>query len=210
MLHLLLAAPLFIPPPGPLPTGLHTRLHLETLASPLVSVRAGGEDGFYPDSGDSTDTPWLVGGRLLFGIDFSPRFELGMGAGYSATLQGNRTINSVLIEARLSWYPIDLEYRSPTLERPRSKAGLYFGFGPTINWEPRVGQLGDATLFGVGTELHLAPVVSWQADRDLTTLTLALEGAFGLRRFSNGESYLQDGHVIHTSLSLVFGGSLAL
>ncbi|MCA9639129.1 MAG: hypothetical protein H6718_28870 [Polyangiaceae bacterium] len=206
----LIPAAVFIPAPGPLPSGLHTRLHLETLTSPLVSVRAGGEDGFYPDSGDRNQTPWLVGGRMLFGIDFSPRFELGMGAGYSATLQGERTLNSILLEARLSWYPIDLEYRSPTFERPRSKAGVYLGLGPTINWEPRVGDLGDSTLFGVGTEVHAAPVVSWQADRQLTTLTLALEGAFGLRRFSNGESYLRDGYVIQTSLALVIGGSLAL
>lgn len=206
----LLLAPLFIPPLGPLPEGLYTRLRLETLATPLVSVRAGGEDGFYPDSSDHDDATWLVGGRLLFGIDLSPRVELGMGAGYLATLDGNRRLNSVLIEARVSWYPIDLEYRSPTLERPRSKAGAYVGFGPSVNWEPRLGDTGDATLFGVGTELHAAPVVSWQLDRDLTSLTLALEGAFGLRRFSNGESYLREGHVIHTSVSLVLGGGLAL
>src|SRR5690606_5077346 len=104
----------------------------------------------------------------------------------------------------------DLEYRSPTLERPRSKAVAYVGFGPSVNWEPRLGDTGDATLCGVGTELHAAPDVSWQLDRDLTSLTLALEGAYGLRRFSNGEPYLREGHVIHTSVSLVLVGGLAL
>lgn len=206
----LLLAPLFIPAAGAPPSGLHTRLHLELVASPLVSVRAGGEDGRYPDSSDSDDPTWLVGGRLLFGIDLGPRFELGFGAGYERTQGRSRSVNRVVLEARLSWYPIDLEYRSPTLERPRSKAGVYVGFGPSVNWEPQLRGADDATLFGVGTELRAGPLISWQTDRRLTTLTLALEGGLGLRRFSNGASSLQEGHVIQTSLSLVVGGSLAL